>query len=57
MMEKEYVGDGVYINVGDFHGQIVLTTENGICVENRIFLELEMIETISSYAARSMKED
>jgi hypothetical protein len=35
---KAYVGDGVYVEFDDYGG-IDLTTENGLAVTNRIYLE------------------
>lgn len=36
---KTYIGDGVYAEIDDY-GAIVLTTENGFEVTNRIVIEL-----------------
>lgn len=48
-MRKRYIGDGVY---AEFDGySIVLTTENGISVTNRIVLEPEVYEALTTYAA------
>lgn len=38
---KRYVGDGVYADYSE-HGELVLTTENGIEVTNTIVLEPEV---------------
>jgi hypothetical protein len=38
---KTYLGDGVYAEIG--HGELILTTENGISVTNRIVLEPEVV--------------
>lgn len=35
---KDYLGDGAYIRQGDFLGEVVLTTEDGISEQNRIVL-------------------
>jgi len=40
MPEKSYLGDGVYCQID--HGRIILTTENGIEVQNSIVLEPEV---------------
>jgi hypothetical protein len=37
-MFKEYIGDGVYVNL-DISGALVLTTEDGINVLNTIYLD------------------
>ena len=49
-MAKEYIGDGVYIDTNGFH--IVLTTEDGLSVTNRIFLEPQYISGILNYCER-----
>lgn len=40
-MNKRYIGDGVYADIDDL-GRLVLTTEDGISVTNRIVLEPEV---------------
>ena len=54
-MNKEYLGDGVYIEVDNF-GDIVLTTENGISTINRIILEPTVLEAFENYIRRLRKE-
>ncbi len=51
-MAKEYIGDGVYIKEGGYKGEFILTTENGISIQNTIILEYKMIEQIFNYAQR-----
>ena len=47
---KSYLGDGVYV---DFeYGQLVLTTEDGVSVQNRIVLEPEVYEALERYVDR-----
>lgn len=41
---KVYLGDGVYIRNDGYH--IVLTTENGISVQNEIFLEPIVVDRL-----------
>ena len=53
MPDKEYVGEGVYIQ-SDPAG-IVLTTENGITVDNTISLDLHLLDTINKYVERLLK--
>jgi uncharacterized protein YuzE len=48
MKNKEYLGDGVYVEI-DEHGDIVLTTENGIEVTNRIYLSKETYASLAEY--------
>lgn len=35
---KSYLGDGAYVQIGNYYGEVVLTTENGISVQNRVVL-------------------
>jgi len=59
-MDKEYVGDGVYIQQGHYRTQIVLTTENGVSIDNTIYLDLNMIGFINKYVDKLIdkyKED
>lgn len=44
---KRYIGDGVYVEFDGF--SIVVTTENGIKVTNRIVLELEVYTSLVDY--------
>lgn len=48
--KKAYLGDGVYADVE--YGQLVLTTEDGISVTNRIVLEPEVYAALVAYVAR-----
>jgi hypothetical protein len=48
---KSYLGDGVYGAVDGF-GSIILTTEDGISVTNRIVLEPEVLDTFLRYLER-----
>lgn len=51
MIEKIYIGDGVYAEfVGG--GELVLTTENGIAVTNRIVLEPEVLHHLFLFVRR-----
>jgi hypothetical protein len=47
MMDKKYLGDGVYAE-SDGYG-IVLTTEDGISVQNRIVLEPDVYSALVQY--------
>lgn len=45
-----YLGDGVY---ADFDGfSIILTTEDGISITNRIVLEPEVLAALTTYVER-----
>lgn len=48
---KEYLGDGVYAQV-DRSLQIVLTTENGVEVQNTIFLDRVTASAVIEYIER-----
>jgi len=48
--DKDYLGDGVYINHDNFH--TILTTEDGVSVLNTIYLEPGMSKKIMGYEAR-----
>ena len=53
-MKKTYLGDGVY---AEFDGyQIVLTTENGIDVTNRICLEPAVLAALDRFVKFLTKE-
>lgn len=45
-----YLGDGVYADYDGFY--VVLTTEDGISVMNRICLEPEVLAALSRYVER-----
>ncbi len=46
---KEYLGDAVYADFDGYH--VVLTTEDGISVTNRICLEPAVIVALNRYVA------
>lgn len=53
-MEKQYIGDGAYV---DFDGwNIILTTEIGIRTTNVIFLEPQVVESLLRYIERLKEE-
>lgn len=54
-VEKEYLGDSVYIEVEN--GAFKITTEDGIEVTNTIFLELEIYRALVKYATRALAEE
>lgn len=55
-MNKDYLGDGVYIET-DGYG-LILTTEDGISIQNTIYLEPEVLSAINRYVERMKpKED
>lgn len=48
--KKEYIGDAVYVAYDGFG--VVLTTEDGYSVTNRIVLEPEVWEALEGYVTR-----
>lgn len=46
-MNKQYIGDGVYIEYDNYG--VILTTENGIEVTNKIYLEAEVLNNLNEY--------
>jgi len=47
MSNKQYLGDGVYIETTD--GQLIMTTENGISIENTIYLDSSVMDSLIEY--------
>lgn len=47
---KEYIGDGVYADQEEYG--LVLTTENGISVTNRIVIDVYDLDALESYIRR-----
>ena len=54
-MNKAYIGDGVYVELDDHTYDVILTTENGISVTNRIVLEPEVLNSLNEYLKRMFK--
>jgi len=48
-MSKIYLGDGVYAEYDPTRDMIRLTTENGISVDNEIWLEPEVANALKRY--------
>lgn len=46
-MNKEYLGDGVYVEIE--HSMFKLTTEDGSSVTNTIYLEPQVFNSFMSY--------
>ena len=52
-MNKEYLGDGVYIEQDTYQtGMYILTTSNGETTDNTIYLEQSEIDKLNDYVAR-----
>lgn len=48
---RVYLGDSVYADIGN--GMVVLTTENGVEVSNRIYLEPQVVEAFIGWLRES----
>ena len=55
-VEATYLGDGAYVAINR-DGQMVLTTENGIDVSNRIVLEPEYFQMLEHFAAMVRRKE
>lgn len=54
---KTYLGDGVYADIDQWDGSLILTTENGISVENTIVIDSSVWRSLLKYVERmSAKE-
>ena len=51
--DKEYLGDGCYCAFDGF--SLVLTTEDGILVQNEIILEAEVYNALVEYAEKHLR--
>lgn len=49
-MPKEYLGDGAYADFDGYH--VVLTTEDGRSIQNRVCLEPEVLHNFEQYVQR-----
>ena len=50
---KRYIGDGVYIDYDGF--VFILTTENGISIQNIVILEPEVWEGLTAYVTETLE--
>ena len=53
-IHKEYLGDGVYAALSEY-GEIILTTETGIEITNRIYLADDILNTLIKFLAKHNK--
>lgn len=53
VIEKAYIGDGVYADFDGYH--IVLTTEGGGNMSNRIYLDPQVLQGLDAYRERVLK--
>jgi hypothetical protein len=49
---KEYIGDGVYAAVS-IHGDVVLTTENGVYTSNTVVMEPVVLTNLEDFVKRA----
>lgn len=47
-MSKEYLGDGVYVDITEW-GEVVLTTEDGIRATNTIVMDGSVLGNLEEY--------
>lgn len=55
-MTKEYLGDGVYAEPGDYLGEVILSTSNGIEDTNRIVVDPTVARKIIAYLQSTLTE-
>jgi len=53
--EKRYLGDGVYIAPGSYLGEFILTTEDGISVQNSIVLDSAIVQGIARFVDHTIE--
>lgn len=51
-----YLGDGVYVEIEPFSGNLVLTTQNGLRVTNKIVLEFDVVEKLLKYIGKTRNQ-
>lgn len=56
MDKKIYIGDGAYAAVDSF-GDLVLTTENGISVQNTVVIEPEFYPMLEDFVKQLREEE
>ena len=55
MIAKDYLGDAVYAEISQF-GELILTTEDGISVSNRIALDDSTLTALERFVQRARDE-
>jgi len=50
---KEYLGDGVYADIREGDGSIILTAENGIRATDTIYLEPAVLGALFAFVERN----
>jgi len=54
-IQKDYIGDGVYVKEGNYIGEIIIYTSDGITESNHICFEPGMVDTLKRVAERFIK--
>ena len=54
-MKKKYIGDGAYVDYDGFG--LILTTEDGINITNRIYLESDVYDSFLLYVKNVLKNN
>lgn len=55
--KKRYLGDGVYVDIDQWDGTLLLTTEDGIRVTNMISIDASVWRLLVSYVERMSKPE
>ena len=55
-MEKRYLGDGAYVEVGCYPGEIIITTSDGIRTTNTIYLGPNEIVALGQFVEAVAEE-
>ena len=54
--KKDYIGDGAYLEWLEDEGQFLLTTEDGVEVQNKIYLNLDVVDSLFSSILQMLNE-
>lgn len=49
LLDKRYLGDGVYVQSAGYGTAIIVTTENGVSVTNSIVLDERILRALNTY--------
>ena len=53
---KIYLGDGAYAARGAWKGEVIVTTEDGISVQNQIHFEIDMVKKLLEFFEQQIEE-
>lgn len=51
-----YLGDGCYVDLGSYVGEVKLYTSNGECATNEIMLDQRMLDRLMSWNANTVQK-